>query len=114
MCLTDVDGHLNGNRIALHADWRRFALQVGIMPENGEDVIGRAAAILGYPLDTVFRLSVPEGVQSTLAAPFTGEVPLLLVDLLSKGHMQTQTAVSAAGTGSHGLPCLTVSIMQSA
>ena len=48
-------------------------LQVAILPENGEDVIRRAADVLGYPLDTVIQLSIAEGSQSSLAAPFTSE-----------------------------------------
>lgn len=43
------------------------------MPENGEDVCRRAAGVLGYPLDTVIQLSIPEGSQASLAAPFTSE-----------------------------------------
>ena len=52
-----------------------MCLQVAILPENGEDVIRRAADVLGYPLDTVMQLSIPEGSQSSLAAPFTSEHP---------------------------------------
>ena len=50
-------------------------LQVAILPENGEDVIRRAADVLGYPLDTVMQFSIPEGSQSSLAAPFTSGHP---------------------------------------
>ena len=49
------------------------SLQVAIIPENGEDVCRRAADVLGYPLDTVFQLSIPEGSQASLAAPFTSK-----------------------------------------
>lgn len=52
--------------------------QVAIMPENGEDVIRRATDVLGYPLDTVIQLSIPEGSQSSLAPPFTSELPVPL------------------------------------
>ena len=46
--------------------------QVGIMPENGREVIERAAAALGYPQETVFRLRVPEGNPQMMAQPFAG------------------------------------------
>ena len=52
-----------------------FSLQIAILPENGEDVISRAADVLGYPLDTVIQLAIPEGSQSCLAPPFTSEHP---------------------------------------
>ena len=29
--------------------------------------------MLGYPLDTVIQLAIPEGSQSSLAPPFTSE-----------------------------------------
>ncbi len=43
--------------------------QVGVSPENGPDVVERAARALGFPLDTVFRLRVPDGNPHQLAAP---------------------------------------------
>ena len=52
-----------------------FCLQIAILPENGEDVISRAADVLGYPLDTVIQLAIPEGSQSSLAPPFTSKHP---------------------------------------
>ena len=54
-------------------------LQIAILPENGEDVISRAADVLGYPLDTVIQLAIPEGSQSSLAPPFTSEHPSSLL-----------------------------------
>ena len=35
--------------------------------------------MLGYPLDTVIQLAIPEGSQSSLAPPFTSEHPFLLL-----------------------------------
>lgn len=42
------------------------------MPENGREVVERAAAALGYPQETVFRLRVPEGNPQMMAQPFAG------------------------------------------
>ena len=44
---------------------------MGILPENGPETVARAAKALGYPLDTVIRLTAP--ADSGLAQPFTGD-----------------------------------------
>lgn len=47
---------------------------MGILPENSSESVERAAAALGYPPETVFRLSVPEGNPQKMAQPFAGEL----------------------------------------
>ena len=47
-------------------------------------MIRRAADVLGYPLDTVIQLSIPEGSQSSLAVPFSSEQPLPHLTYLSE------------------------------
>ena len=44
-------------------------LQVGVSPENGPEVVERAARALGMPADTVFRLRLPEGNPHQLSTP---------------------------------------------
>ena len=47
----------------------RVPVQVGVSPENGPEVVERAARALGLPADTVFRLRVLEGNAHQLSAP---------------------------------------------
>lgn len=44
---------------------------VGVLPENGPDVVARAAELLDQPLDFAFSLSKPSG-ESDLPTPFAG------------------------------------------
>jgi NADPH-ferrihemoprotein reductase len=50
---------------------------VGVLPENGPDVVERAAQLLGVPLDYAFSLSKPHG-ESDLPSPFAGSLDFLL------------------------------------
>lgn len=44
-------------------------VQVGVSPENGPEIVERAARALGIPADTVFRLRLPEGNPHQLSTP---------------------------------------------
>ncbi|CAL8469233.1 g8774 [Coccomyxa elongata] len=78
---------------------------VGIMPENGREVVERAAAALGYPQETVFRLRVPEGNPQMMAQPFAGGAITLraalarYADLLSPVSKPALQALSAFANG---------------
>ena len=52
--------------------------------------------MLGYPLDTVIQLAIPEGSQSSLAPPFTSEHPGLMSrqGLLCPPEQNTEAAKS--------------------
>ena len=54
--------------------------------------------MLGYPLDTVIQLAIPEGSQSSLAPPFTSEHPS---SCLYKDH----NALSTSDTKLPDLSC---------
>jgi sulfite reductase alpha subunit-like flavoprotein len=45
---------------------------IGVLPENGPEVVARAAQLLGRPLDYAFSLAKPFG-ESDLPNPFAGK-----------------------------------------
>jgi hypothetical protein len=72
-----------------------------VSPENGPDVVERAARALGFPLDTVFRLRVPEGNPHQLAAPPARARPGLARAGLSSGETPPRTRGVSAFVTAH-------------
>lgn len=73
---------------------------VGVYAENGEAAVAEAAGLLGLPLDTVFKLTVPAG-SSGLAEPFPGPITLrdalaCFADLLASPHKENLAALAGA------------------
>ncbi|KAK9811910.1 hypothetical protein WJX72_012296 [[Myrmecia] bisecta] len=96
-CCVHVELDISGTGLSYEA-----GDHVGIHAQNSAAVVEQMADLLGLPLDTVFRLTVPEGNPGELSTPFAGPTTLRTAlawhaDVLSPAHKPALQALAAFG-----------------